>query len=707
MEENTPNQISTPQAEPMPETLQQTVPPIAPVFKELSPEEKKIKRKAMLKRMGMLSGVLYITTLILIILWAVFLAEKELILFDYLPLAQATFSGFLFKLFNLLLGLSVFGLMLMALAGVIRSLLSKKEEVDKKKKFMRSGIFYGIGTLLLGVLWLTGLWFLGPRLVTEIRYGSLIITDPSNTIGLTSPVTISFDASQIPVDRDVYSILSYAWNFGDGSTATGQTVTHKYTQKAQGNGVYTVTLNVEYMDLKSGERFDYEETTQVVIENELTAASFIANPDSGEIPLIVEFDATSSFDPDGEIVSYEWDFDEDGRYDDAEGEIVEYEFTQEGTYEVSLRVTDNNGESTTTSEIIEAGSIGGLRAIITAPVKEGASYYVDEKYEFEGDLSQIREGKIVKYEWDLGDGNSKTSKSVSHSYERAGTYELVLTIYDADGNKDETILEIIVMEEGSPPLVIIETDVTSGPVPLKVNFDASESSDPEDDIVEYEWDFDNDGRVDETGDTAVYTYQKIGDYEARLILTDSVGNISESTVLIQVTEQGIQAVLEANISNGEVPLTVQFNASGSSYKEGSIVSYEINFGDGSDLYVGDATVTYKYNAVGTYTATLTVVGNDGKKASDSMQIVVRPVSLTACFEVNTGSGAAPLFIVVDPSCSQGTIQSYEWNFGDGDISFDRKPGTHTYSETGTYIITLEITEKTGIIDSFSQTIIVK
>lgn len=90
-----------------------------------------------------------------------------------------------------------------------------------------------------------------------------------------------------------------------------------------------------------------------------------------------------------------------------------------------------------------------------------------------------------------------------------------------------------------------------------------------------------------------------------------------------------------------------------------------------------------------------------------MQVVVRPVSLTACFTVNTDTGNAPLFIVVDPSCSQGTIESYEWNFGDGEISFDRKPDTHTYSEPGTYTITLEITESTGIVDTFTNTVTVK
>jgi PKD repeat protein len=687
--------------------------PLAATPKELTPEEKAAKKKATLKRLAIACGVTYGVLLLLTVAWGSFLATQDLSIFDYLPVSQAGFNGFFWVLFNLLLGVVTVAVFLMALYGVLRSLLVKKEEVDKKKHFSRMGLWYGLGFLGCGILWLVGVWFLGPRLVVEERYGSPILTDPENTIGLTSPVTITFDASAIPVDTDTYSILSYIWDFGDGETGSGQTVQHEYTHKATGNGIYTVTLDVTYRDDKTGTQFPYSTSVEVSIENEQTSASFVANPDSGEVPLTVEFDATSSFDPDGQIVSYEWDFNGDGRYDDAEGEIVEYEFTQEGTYEVSLRVTDNNGDSATTTKTIEAGSVGGLRAIITPPLGEGAIYYINERYEFSGELSQYREQKIVKYKWDMGDGTKLEGRSAKHTYDAPGDYTVTLTVLDADGNSDDVLLELQVVEEGTPPKAKISTDpeaengIVTGSVPLEITFDGTVSTDAEDDIVDYEWDFENDDEIDDSGSTVTYTYSETGSYEARLLVTDSAGNTSESTVEIVVTDQGVVAELSANVSSGEVPLTVSFDASGSTYKEGNIVSYEIDFGDGSDPYVGDATVTYKYSAVGTYTVTLTVVGDDGSKDTDSMQIVVRPVSLTACFTVNTTSGSAPLFIVVDPSCSQGTVKSYSWDFGDGEVSFDRKPETHTYDTAGTYTITLEVTGDSGIVDTFTKIVTAK
>lgn len=682
--------------------------------KELTPEEKAAKRKAMFKRLGIVTGVSYVLILILIFVWATFSYGKEFSLFDYLPISQAAFSGFWMLIFNLMVGVLVALAMLFCLFNVLKSLLIKKVELEKKKHASRMALFSGISFLLLAVLWLLGIYYLGPRLTISENYGSPIITDPELTIGLTSPVTISFDASGVPIDDDIYSILSYAWDFGDGSTGSGVSTSHTYTQKAEGDGIYTVSLNVNYINSESGEKIETEYQTEVVIENEMTVASFIANPDSGEVPLLVEFDASSSFDPDGEIVNWEWDFDGDGRFDDASGESVEHEFTQEGNFEVTLRVTDNNGESALVTETIEAGSVGGLRAVITAPLSEGDSYYIGEEYKFDGKLSQIADGNIVKYVWDMGDGSdTKQSSKVTYEYETTGTYEVSLTVYDKDGNTDSTTLELTVIEEGEPPVPSISTTpaaaggVVSGSVPFEVDFDASGSKDPEDDIVDYEWDFDNDGVIDATGDTSTYSFEEIGTYETRLVLTDSVGNVEETTISVEVNEQGVVAILESDLSNGEVPLTVRFDASGSTYKEGDIASYEYNFGDGSESYVGGSTVTYKYTDVGTFSVSLTVVATDGNKDTDSIQVVVRPVALTACFTVNTDTGNAPLFVSVDASCSQGTVDSYEWNFGDGEVSFDRKPDVHTYDEAGSYTITLEVTGDSGIVDTFTKTLTVK
>lgn len=714
--DQTPQNPVTP---PAPQAAPQSTPAVSaapastpvPPKKELTPEEKKALRKEKLKRMGMVFGIGYAALLLLITFWAFFMAGSDLSFFKLIGSKQKYFDAALMTVAHVQLLLAVMVTLLISLWFLFKNVMAKKEDVEKKKMASKKAMIFGGSFFGATIVWLLMVLFVSPKLVPP--EAAAIVTDPSNTIGLTAPVEIEFDASGVPIDTDIYRILSYTWNFGDGDTATGVRTTHRYTEKGSLNGRYTVVLTVDYQDLSSGETFDGEFLVEVSITNEQVAASFTATPEDGEIPLEVKFDASASNDPDGEIVSYEWDLNGDGRFDDAEGVTAEYTYEQEGSYEVSLRVTDNNGEYNIATTTIEAGTVNGLRAIITSDVGSDGLYYIDEKYTFTGELSLIDDGSISKYTWDFGDGSKKVqSRSTSHTFEEPGKYEVTLTITDQNGNTDESVTEINVVDQGTAPAAKVSTDpalngdTVRGPLPLEVTFDAASSTDPDDDIVDYQWDFDSDGEIDDTGSSVTYSYDEEGTYEATLSVIDAGGNISEKVINVVVTEQGIVADLQVDETNGETPLTVNFDASGSSYKEGAIASYSYDFGDGSDPYVGGSEVTYKYTSTGTFTATLTVTGTDGKTDTTTVVIVVRPVAITACFTVNTESGTSPLYVAVDPSCSKGAISNYSWDFGDGDISFDRKPETHTYSTRGTYTITLEVTSGSGVVDVFTKEITV-
>ncbi|MBU0981176.1 PKD domain-containing protein [Patescibacteria group bacterium] len=692
-----PQTEQTPPPVPTPGTVTEQTPQVPQQDKNA---KKPVKKGSAFKRLLLMLGLVFLLLFVFEFVWASTLAKGSAL--DKLILTVT----------NIQCGILVGASLLYALFGLLKSLLAKKDPL-KKKKATKTALVGGVFFLLSALLWLFAVIYLPPRLTPEQQYVSYILTDPAVTLGLTAPIEVEFDASQIPVDTNAFRVLSYTWNFGDGGTANGPTVSHRFIQKPP-NGTYNVVLKVSFMDLKTGEQLSEEFTTVVGIENEEVAAIFTATPSSGNVPLDVEFNASSSYDPDGEIVAYDWDFDGDGSYDDASGVIVSYTFEQEGEFTVGLRVTDNNGQYATTAYKIEAGSVGGLRAVISAPLQTDETYKTGEKYKFSGELSQIREGEVVKYVWDFGDkSDTIQSRTATHEFTKSGDYEVSLTVFDVDGNSHTATLEIKVVEQGTPPSAKIKTspaaqnNVTSGAVPFEVSFDASSSTDPEDDIVEYEWDFNNDGVIDDSGDKVTYTYEEVGVYEAKLIVTDAAGNSNTITIGISVEEQGIVARLSANVTNGEAPLTVTFDASSSSYKEGNIVSYEYDFGDGSDVHVGGAKISYKYINVGNFTVKLTAIGEDGTKDTTTMQIVVRPVEITACFTVNTDSGSAPLFVAVDPICSKGTIRSYVWDFDDGEISFDRKPDIHTYSEPGTYTISLEVTSEDRTVDVFEKTITVR
>ncbi len=87
-------------------------------------------------------------------------------------------------------------------------------------------------------------------------------------------------------------------------------------------------------------------------EGEPPVASFAFSPPGGEAPLLVSFDASASYDPDGRVVEYHWDFG-DGTLD--EGIAVQHRFTEEGTYKVFLTVFDDSGRSGRTAAEITVG----------------------------------------------------------------------------------------------------------------------------------------------------------------------------------------------------------------------------------------------------------------------------------------------------------------------------------------------------------------
>ena len=87
--------------------------------------------------------------------------------------------------------------------------------------------------------------------------------------------------------------------------------------------------------------------------NQLPTAAFTRNPSSGEAPLLVDFDGRPSDDPDGSIVSWDWDFG-DGEVD--VGETVLHTFTQSGNFLVTLTVTDDQGATDNTTQAVTVSS---------------------------------------------------------------------------------------------------------------------------------------------------------------------------------------------------------------------------------------------------------------------------------------------------------------------------------------------------------------
>jgi PKD repeat protein len=151
--------------------------------------------------------------------------------------------------------------------------------------------------------------------------------------------TITFDAS-LSYDPDGY-IASCYWDFGDGSNASGSIVQHNYSKP----GIYSVTLTVQDNNNQSS-------STMVLLDiNQPPIASFTYIPEKPVLNQTITFNASSSYDPDGYITNYEWDFG-DGNITNTTEEIITHAYASAGDYTVNLTVTDNDGAPSTYTQSI-------------------------------------------------------------------------------------------------------------------------------------------------------------------------------------------------------------------------------------------------------------------------------------------------------------------------------------------------------------------
>lgn len=642
-------------------------------------------------------------------------AAGENQLAQLLGMDAGTFVNTIITIVNLIFGAVAVFVFLLSIFGIFQFLMARKDDKITRKKGLTMAGVSGILLFFLIFIWVGVFLFMDARRV-PITEGVVqgIVTEPANTVGLTAPVTITFDATSVPINTQRYEVLSHLWNFGDGGSSTVPVTSHTYTGLGENQGIYDVRLTITAQDRQSGEQISESFTKVVSISNVAIGAVFTAEPEMGSPPLTVTFDAGESTAPAGNIVSYEWDFTNNKVFTDGEGVTVEHTFEQLGTYTVNLRVTDNTGQFAVSSQEIKVTGEDLPQAVIEIPTEDG-NYYVGQQYTFMGEDSSSPAGLIERYEWNFGDGSATaTTRTATHIYDDPGTYEVILRVTDEEGTRAEASQTLKVETAASAPKAVIKTvpdpadpddNFIEGAVPFEVSFDGRDSQDPDDDIVEYNWDFDGDGTTDSAGETVTFAYKDAGVYNATLTVVDVQGNESKSVIVVNAGMQPLQARVTADPVQGEAPLTVTFDAGGSTYPEGQIVSYEWDFGDGSPMRIDVSKVTYKYDQIGTFTANVTAVASDNTRSTAEIAINVRPVALTACFVPTPSQGSAPLTVDFDPGCSRGAVSQRSWDFGDGETTRTRRP-THTYTEPGSYEVTLEVTDNNNVIDTFTQNILV-
>ncbi len=630
-------------------------------------------------------------------------------------LGISTQSAMSFVYLGLSMFFSLIGLLSLVglLVSIFKFLNTKPEKKQKKKRslvlFASSCAIFLIS--IVAVIFISGKVTPTTEFIEEEPIQAAITTTPENTIGLIAPIEIEFEALNLGLDLEEFEILSYNWDFDDGATASGPSVVHTFKTKPL-DGIFNVELDVKYREIgtEATDPLRLSLSKTVTIENIETAARFSMTPDSGQAPLEVDFDASLSVDPDGSIVRYEWDFDGDTIID-AEGVKTSFKYLENGDYNVSLFLTDNNGQTTETSRVLSIKGDEIFDVVIkTSPADEILA--PGRSYQFDASRSKSMEANIVSYEWNFGDGRTRVGQKVSYEFKSEGNYVVSLDLRDENGNTTSLDKEYTVSK--SPSGIFINTTTTPaanaegivvGEVPLRLDVSAAGSSGVA--IVDYSWDFENDGIIDASGRDASYTYVNSGEYKIKLTLTASNGKQAHKLIRVSVEKTGLMTKVSAEPSIGEVPLTVDFDATSTKVPQGiNIVAFRWDFGDGTPILRDGPIVTHKFTKTGDFKVAVTAITDENETDTTETLVFVNEIALNSCFNPSRNSGQAPLVVQFNPNCTTGVALNFSWDFGTGDNTTDRKP-TYTFENPGEYEVVLEVSDSDNNVSKYKETITVE
>ncbi|MCO4769607.1 MAG: PKD domain-containing protein [Deltaproteobacteria bacterium] len=501
------------------------------------------------------------------------------------------------------------------------------------------------------------------------------------------------------------TIVSYRWDCNvaspPGLSAAQPSSTFGCTYPAQ--GTYTASLQVTDDDGATDLG-----TATIVVTNQAPVAE-AGGPYNGNQGVAMPVFGFGSVDPDGSLTTYEWDCDNNGTYEvtTTSPTGTTCTFATIGTYTINLRVTDDDGATATDS----ATALIGNQVPVSAP---GGPYSAlqNQTVNVDGSSSTDTDGTLVDYSWDCDAGNgvslvsTGTSSSTTCTYSSVGTYTITLQVTDDDGATDTQTTTVLV-SNGAP--VAVAGGPYTGVKNVAVTVDGSGSSDPDGTLVSYAWDCDNDGIVDVTSASPTNSciYGAVGVYTLSLTVTDNDGGTSTDTGTVNVP--AVNPIADAGGPYAGIQnVPIALDASGSSDSDGNIVTYEWDCeGDGvyefTSFNANDVTCTYA--ATGTYTLQLQVTDDDGLMSTDTALVTLTNILPVAdAGGPYTGTEASP--VAMDGSGSgdaDGTIVSYSWDCdSDGlpEVILPTPNGAScTFTASGTYTVTLTVTDDDGATDS--------
>ncbi|MGC4037232.1 MAG: PKD domain-containing protein [Chitinophagaceae bacterium] len=507
------------------------------------------------------------------------------------------------------------------------------------------------------------------------KSGFIKVTKPQVTIPSLPatgciPYTINPVANVITAD----AVVSYLWDFGDGTTSNAQSPSHTYPTQ----GTYTVSLIV----VTSSGCSDTLIIPSAVKVGSLPVADFSASPIPSCASQAVQFTDLSSV-----ADAWQWNFG-DGSTSSVKNPSHLYPAT--GPFTISLTVANNGCLATATKLNYVTIKAPISRFDITPDCSNRTSFtFTDQSI-----------GPVTTWSWDFGDGSPTSSTpSLTHSFPALGVYTVKLTTTTVFGPGDQcsyTLAKTVHAVDENPVISASANPACKGsPIAF-----AGTVGNPSN-IVNYSWDFGDGATSNTLSPTINHTYVTSGNYTVRLVTTD-INGCTDIAPVYNLRVNGPVANFTATNATGCKGLNVTFNDLSTTDGLNPITSWQWDFGDGTTQNFTAGPFQHVYPDKGIYTVKLTISDASGCTDTISKPNLVIATDPEPSFFSNdtlTCPGATVNFT----NTSEALISySSAWDFGDGTTSLLFSP-SHNYTSPGLYTVKLKITDYYGCPDSITKT----
>jgi PKD repeat protein len=567
----------------------------------------------------------------------------------------------------------------------------------------------------------------------------------------------TFTATAVDPDND---IARYEWDFDydgtftvDRSTTTGST---SFAYSTPGQRSVAVRVVDTAGDPAAGGDGSVDTSApavrpiDVAPPNQPPTAQVSCSPAQINQGDALNCTSSGSADPDGGIVSYEWRVDGGGFLTGGPTYSPNTTNLTPGNHTITLRVTDTDGATdTATSNAISVNAkpVADILAVAAAPPPPNLpadtqvnaqinqhpptpTPLVGQRVAFDGSDSTDPGGSITSYAWDVdGDGfDDGTGNALVHVFPTPGTKTVRLRVLDAQNAEG---IDQVTLRVNSLPTAGYITDDPTPVINQNVAF-VSTSSDPDNDISSYAWDFDNDGQFGEAAQSpgivcqnpqspnASCRFDAAGTYTVKLRITDT-GGISRTATRQLLIQASVPNAAFGFTPDAPVPAeSVMFSSTSTATAGKQITGYEWDFSyDGTTFNreASGASVSHAFSSPGPKTVALKVTEAQpgGGPQTGGFDIFARTVTVNA--PPQAGFHVAPENAFVGDSVtlsstsfdSDGSLPRQEWDL-DNDGQFDDANAavvSARFGRPGTYPLKLRVTDSRGASSTASGRVIVQ